>query len=114
MIRQSIICHGDISLICLWNKNYTYIDQDRQEEYLETSSEAQLFIRGWHADGKTALIITAAEQSPEMVSLLLEHGAEINTVDSYGWSLLMEAALFGRIDNVEVFPRTRCRQKFPG
>jgi ankyrin repeat protein len=113
MIRQSILRHGDISLIYLWNKNYTYIDQDGQEEYLETSIEAQLFIRGW-ADGKTALIITAAKQSPEMVSLLLEHGAEINTVDSYGWSLLMEAALFGRIGNVEVFPRTRCRQKFPG
>ncbi|EAW25755.1 Ankyrin repeat protein [Aspergillus fischeri NRRL 181] len=72
------------------------------QKYLETSSDAQLFIRGRHPDGKTALIIAAVEQSPEMVSILLEHGAEVNTVDSYGRSSLMEAALFGRIGNVEV------------
>ncbi|KAF7587224.1 hypothetical protein BBP40_007537 [Aspergillus hancockii] len=35
MIRQSILCHGDISLIYLWNKNYTYIDQDGQEKYTD-------------------------------------------------------------------------------
>ncbi|QMW46793.1 hypothetical protein G4B11_010248 [Aspergillus flavus] len=72
------------------------------ERYLETSSEAQLFIRGRDYDGKTTLISAAAEPSSEMVSLLIKHGAEVNAVDKRGRSALMEAALFGRAENVKV------------
>lgn len=72
------------------------------QKYLDTSSEAQLFVRGRFSDGKTTLISAAAEQSSEMLSLLIKHGAEVNAVDNYGRSALMEAALFGRVDNVKV------------
>lgn len=72
------------------------------QNYLETSSEVQLFVRGRFFDGKTTLISAAAGQSSEMLSLLLKHGAEVNAIDKCGRSALMEAALFGWIDNVKV------------
>ncbi|GES66240.1 hypothetical protein ATEIFO6365_0013020800 [Aspergillus terreus] len=72
------------------------------QKYLETSSEVQLFVRGRFSDGKTTLISAAARQSSEMLSLLLKHGAEVNAIDNCGRSALMEAALFGWIDNVKV------------
>ncbi|PKY03013.1 hypothetical protein P168DRAFT_311558 [Aspergillus campestris IBT 28561] len=72
------------------------------QRYLETSSEAPLFVRGRVSAGQTTLILAAAEQSTEMVSLLIEHNADVNAVDNYGRSPLMEAALFGRVDNVKV------------
>jgi ankyrin repeat protein len=37
-----------------------------------------------------------------MISVLIKHGAEVDAVDNYGRSALMEAALFGRLDNVKV------------
>lgn len=72
------------------------------QKYLETSSEAQLFVRGRGSDGKTTLINAAVGQSSEMVSLLIRHGAEVNAVDNDGRSALLEAALFGWVDNVKV------------
>ncbi|RAK86444.1 ankyrin [Aspergillus costaricaensis CBS 115574] len=73
------------------------------QEYLETSSEVQLFVRGrFPFNGKTTLIRAAAESIPEMLSLLIEHGADVNAVDNGGRSALMEAALFGRVNNVKV------------
>ena len=72
------------------------------QKYLETSSEVQLFVRGRFSDGKTSLISAAAKQSSEMLLFLLKHGAEVNAIDNYGRSALMEAALFGWIDNVKV------------
>ncbi|KAJ5544093.1 Ankyrin repeat protein [Penicillium frequentans] len=72
------------------------------QKYLETSSEAQLFVKGRFPDGQTTLIKAAAEQSSAMVSLLIKHGAEVNAVGASGRTSLMEAALFGRINNVKV------------
>ncbi|PWY66907.1 ankyrin [Aspergillus eucalypticola CBS 122712] len=73
------------------------------QEYLETSAEARLFVRGrFPFNGKTTLIRAAAESIPEMLSLLIEHGADVNAVDNGGRSALMEAALFGRVNNVKV------------
>ncbi|KAE8374701.1 DYW family of nucleic acid deaminases-domain-containing protein [Aspergillus bertholletiae] len=68
-------------------------------EYLEASDEAQLFVQGRFSDGKTNLISAAAGPSSAMLSLLIEHGAEVNAVDNNGRSALMEAALFGWVDN---------------
>ncbi|CAG7949482.1 unnamed protein product [Penicillium salamii] len=72
------------------------------QKYLETSSEAQLFVRGRFSDGSTNLIKAAAGQSSAMVSLLIKHGAEVNAVGMCGRTALMEAALFGWVDNVKV------------
>ncbi|GAA82876.1 ankyrin repeat domain [Aspergillus luchuensis IFO 4308] len=73
------------------------------QEYLETSTEAWLFVRGrFPFNGKTTLIRAAAESIPEMLSILIEHGADVNAVDNGGRSALMEAALFGRVNNVKV------------
>ncbi|KAE8367028.1 hypothetical protein BDV27DRAFT_124561 [Aspergillus caelatus] len=72
------------------------------KEYLETSSEAQLFVRGRDHDGKTTLISIAPEPCSEMVSLLIKYGADVDAVDNDGRSALMEAALFGWTENVKV------------
>ncbi|OKO98094.1 hypothetical protein PENSUB_9530 [Penicillium subrubescens] len=77
-------------------------DVEAVQKYLDTSSEAPLFIRGRYTDGRTNLIIAAAEQSSAMVSLLIEHGAEVNAAAKSGRTALMEAALFGRVENVKV------------
>lgn len=71
------------------------------QKYLETSSEAQLFVRGRYSDGSTNLIIAAVGQSSAMVSLLIKHGAEVNAVSNSRRTALMEAALFGWVDNVK-------------
>ncbi|OJJ07805.1 hypothetical protein ASPVEDRAFT_89044 [Aspergillus versicolor CBS 583.65] len=43
VLRQAILCHGDVSLVYWWNKNYTYIDEagTRQytQEYLQRTPE---------------------------------------------------------------------------
>ncbi|KAF2020005.1 hypothetical protein BU24DRAFT_448374 [Aaosphaeria arxii CBS 175.79] len=70
-------------------------------QYLNTSAEANLFLHGRGHAGNTTLIRAAAEKSHEMVSLLLQHGADANATDEHGRSALMEAALWGRTGNVE-------------
>ncbi|KAJ5748901.1 uncharacterized protein N7511_010597 [Penicillium nucicola] len=77
-------------------------DVEAVQKYLGTSSEAPLFIRGRFTDGRTNLIIAAAEQSSAMVSLLIEHGAEVNAAANSGRTALMEAALFGWVEHVKV------------
>jgi len=72
------------------------------QKYLETSSDARLFVQGRYPDGQTNLIVAAIDQSSAMVALLIEHGAQINAVNNSGRTALMEAALFDRADNVKV------------
>ena len=72
------------------------------QKYLETSCEAQLFIRGRLLDGQTTLINAAIEQNWSMIELLIKHGAEVNAVGTNGRTALMEAALFYRLENTRV------------
>lgn len=69
--------------------------------YLSTSTEKELFLHGKDNSGNTTLIMATAERNHEMVSLLLHHGADVNEVNDNGRSALMEAALWGRTENVE-------------
>ena len=46
MIRQSILCHGDVALLYWWNRNYSYVDEagtkHYTEEYLQRSPDQRL------------------------------------------------------------------------
>lgn len=42
MIRQSLLCHGDISLLYWWNQNYSTVENGVRhytDEYLQKSPE---------------------------------------------------------------------------
>ncbi|KAF4921543.1 Protein PhlB [Colletotrichum fructicola] len=55
-----------------------------------------------HVTGNTALHCAACEKSDDMVRLLLQKGAKPNVLNAAGRSPLMEAALWGRLRNVEL------------
>lgn len=70
-------------------------------QYLETSTEAELFLHGKDKTGNTTLIRAAAEKNDKMVSLLLQNGADVDAANNDGRTALMEAALWGRLRNVK-------------
>ena len=63
------------------------------QQYLHDSPDALIFIQGRDYKGDTTLIMASREQTSAMVSLLLDHGSNVNAVNSEGRSALMEAAL---------------------
>ena len=62
-------------------------------QYLSTSAETKLFLHGENETGNTTLVMAAAERSYKMVSLLLQHGADVNATNYNRRTALMEAAL---------------------
>ncbi|KAM6484457.1 hypothetical protein HDV62DRAFT_298969 [Trichoderma sp. SZMC 28011] len=75
-------------------------DSDAVSQYLETSTEAKLFLHGEDETGNTTLIMAAAEKNDKMVSLLLQNGADVDATNNNGRSALMEAALWGHLRSV--------------
>ncbi len=71
-------------------------------EYLDNSPDAWNFLHGRRYSGNTTLILASIEKSSDMVSLLLDHGSNINAINHDGRSALMEAALWGRLHNVKL------------
>ncbi|KAL9101739.1 MAG: hypothetical protein Q9163_003037 [Psora crenata] len=76
-------------------------DLHATSKYLSTSAETKLFLHGKDETGNTTLFMAAAEKSHGMVSLLLQHGADADAMNSRGRSALMEAALWGRVESVK-------------
>ncbi|KAL3438892.1 DYW family of nucleic acid deaminases-domain-containing protein [Aspergillus tetrazonus] len=74
----------------------------RVKLYLETSPDKSIFLHGKDTKGDTCLILASRERTPAMVSLLLENGAEVNASNNNGRTALMEAALWGRLETVEI------------
>ncbi|KAI9859999.1 MAG: hypothetical protein M1813_006346 [Trichoglossum hirsutum] len=72
------------------------------QKFLRDSPDALIFLQGRSGNGDTTLIMASREESLVMVSLLLDHGSNVNAVNKEGRSALMEAALWGRLDNVKL------------
>ena len=72
------------------------------KKYLKNSSETSIFIHEKDKRGNTTLVMASCETCSEMVSLLLDHGANVNAINHKGRSALMEATLWGRLDNVKI------------
>ncbi|KAI9763322.1 MAG: hypothetical protein M1840_000587 [Geoglossum simile] len=72
------------------------------QKYLHNSSDASIFLQGRDYSGDTTLIMASREKSSDMVSLLLDHDFNVNAVNHKGRSALMEAALWGRLDNTKL------------
>jgi len=75
-------------------------DLDYVNDYLRTSPEANLFLFGSSKEGKSALSLAACEKYPAVTKLLLDHGARHDYQDNEGRTPLMEAVIWGRIENV--------------
>lgn len=69
------------------------------------------FLHGKDKTGNTTLIMAAAEKSHEMVSLLLQNGAEVNAINDDGRSALMEAALWGRLESVKALLNSNAEKR---
>jgi hypothetical protein len=78
-----------------------YGDKEYVQAFLDSSSDSAIFLRGYDPAGKTTLILAACEKHPDIVELLLEYGANPNLPNINGRTPLMEAALWGRFDNVK-------------
>ena len=78
-----------------------YGDKKCVQAFLDSSSDSGIFLRGCDPAGKTTLILAACEKYPDIVKLLLEYGANPNRLDFNERTPLMEAALWGRSDNVK-------------
>ncbi|KAF4341659.1 ankyrin repeat-containing protein [Fusarium beomiforme] len=81
-----------------WNSPPPIHDSDEEED--DSQDEEQTESRPTY--GKTILHYAASERYPEIVKVLLEEGACVNSVDLDGRTPLMEAALWGRLENVQV------------
>ncbi|SPJ73913.1 uncharacterized protein FTOL_03643 [Fusarium torulosum] len=87
--RHPSIDEGDAS------QNILNSDQDGNHEDTRTEIETTM------TSGITALYMAACEMYPEMVELLLDFGADPNVRTVDGRTPLMEAAIWGRLENVK-------------
>ena len=75
--------------------------EDYVRKYLDSSPESRVFLRGVTEDGNSALWLAACERFPSVVELLLERGASVDFQNRNGRTPLMQAALWGRYENVK-------------
>lgn len=70
-------------------------------EYLDSSPESRVFLHGVGDDGNSALRSAACERFSAVGKLLLTRGANFDFQGKDGRTPLMEAALWGRDENVK-------------
>jgi len=75
------------------------------QKFLDTAPDAEIFLRGRDHNGDTTIIMASCEKNSDMISLLLDCGADVNAVNTKGRSALVEAALLGRLENVKILIR---------
>lgn len=90
-------------LHCVLKRMILYDDTDYVDDYTRTSPETQLFLQGVNTEGSSVLVLAACEEFPLMVKCLLGHGADIDHQNKASKSPFMEAALWGRIENLSIF-----------
>lgn len=106
-------------------------------DFLDTSQDQEIFVLGvesWEdpydpssddeatnseprrsvdTSGKTTLHTAACEAYPEMVELLITRGADVNATDLDGRTPLMEAALWGRVENAKLLLQHGAQKHLP-
>lgn len=83
------------------NQMIFFGDEDYVREYLDSSPESRIFLHGVRDDnGESALSCAACERFPATVKLLLDRGSNANFQNRDGRTPLMQAALWGRYENV--------------
>jgi hypothetical protein len=66
------------------------------------SKSGQSLVNQKNIGGATALHLAARQQNLEMVTILIENGADVNAADNEGWTALMRASLAGKGDIVDL------------
>jgi hypothetical protein len=69
---------------------------------LSVKVSAPLFGGGSHKDGTAILAFAAMQGSTDIVSTLLDHGADVNSVDEFGQTALIFAAWSGDAESVRL------------
>ncbi|KAJ5789120.1 uncharacterized protein N7518_006131 [Penicillium psychrosexuale] len=77
-------------------------ETSRVRHYLTESVDKSIFLHGRDYHGDTCLIMASREETLSMISLLLDFGARVNATNKNGRSALMEACLWGRLENVKI------------
>ncbi len=82
--------------------NSIWGEKEEVRNFLAISVDAEILVLGKDDYGNTVLSMVAAERHPQMVTLLPDHGARINSRNQKGRTPLMEAALWGRAEIVSI------------
>ena len=82
--------------------NCTQGETSKVRHYLTESVDKPIFLHGRDYYGDTCLIMASREKTSSMISLLLDFGARVNATNKNGRTALMEACLWGRLENVKI------------
>lgn len=88
---------GMLSVVQALLEKHSNNNNNNNSEYIDATSD----------EGITPLIASASEGHKEILTLLLQHGANVNAVDKDGTSALMAASARGHKDSVQILLETK-------